>query len=364
MIKVLYIASSLKRLGPSNQLFSLIAELDRSQFEPYLLILSQGINSRIEDFNSLAVDIISPRMTRFKGLFFAKHFLKKLINEIKPNIIHTQGIRPDYLLSKIKPQVPWVLTVRNYAYHDYVMKFGYIVGNIMAKIHINIMRKCPNSIAVSEAISKLLNRHGVKTKTIYNGVVLKTNESKSILSLPKAPKPIFISVGSLAPGKNMGFLIKAFNKFSEHRTGTLLILGNGALKNKLKRFVKTENIKILSGAEDVSPFLNVSDYYLSASFSEGLPNAVLEALRAGLPMFISDIPPHREIAEKFPDSCMTFDLNKGTESLLHLLFKSKELFKYHSLDKNKRVLKRYFSAGAMSKNYQNFYINTLQNDIV
>jgi hypothetical protein len=40
-----------------------------------------------------------------------------------------------------------------------------------------------------------------------------------------------------------------------------------------------------------------SDVYVSASFGEGLPIAVLEAMVARCPVVLSDIDPHREIAE-------------------------------------------------------------------
>ena len=40
-----------------------------------------------------------------------------------------------------------------------------------------------------------------------------------------------------------------------------------------------------------------SDVFISASWGEGLPVAVLEAMACHRPVILSDIPPHREIAE-------------------------------------------------------------------
>lgn len=49
--------------------------------------------------------------------------------------------------------------------------------------------------------------------------------------------------------------------------------------------------------DNVVPWLQASDLFVSASASEGMPLAVLEALSCGLPALLSDIPPHREIRD-------------------------------------------------------------------
>ncbi|MFJ9821089.1 glycosyltransferase family 4 protein [Streptomyces sp. NPDC101151] len=49
-------------------------------------------------------------------------------------------------------------------------------------------------------------------------------------------------------------------------------------------------------ASVVDALLGTSDVFVSASLNEGLPMSVLEGLQHGLPMILSDIPPHREAA--------------------------------------------------------------------
>ena len=48
---------------------------------------------------------------------------------------------------------------------------------------------------------------------------------------------------------------------------------------------------------NIYDWLFMSDIFVSTSFSEGLPNSVLEAISCGLPTILSDIPPHKEIKE-------------------------------------------------------------------
>jgi glycosyltransferase involved in cell wall biosynthesis len=57
---------------------------------------------------------------------------------------------------------------------------------------------------------------------------------------------------------------------------------------------------------DVQRYLWAADAFSYPSRREGMPNAVLEALAAGLPCILSDIRPHAELAERFPGRCTIF----------------------------------------------------------
>ena len=46
------------------------------------------------------------------------------------------------------------------------------------------------------------------------------------------------------------------------------------------------------------PWLHAADVFVAPSLSEGMPNAVLEAMAAGLPLVLSDLAGHREAAEE------------------------------------------------------------------
>ena len=69
----------------------------------------------------------------------------------------------------------------------------------------------------------------------------------------------------------------------------LVILGDGPLKNNNIDFAKRKNLddKVVFVPFQMNPFPLISsgDYYLITSEFEGLPNAALEALGLGLPVF-------------------------------------------------------------------------------
>jgi glycosyltransferase involved in cell wall biosynthesis len=49
--------------------------------------------------------------------------------------------------------------------------------------------------------------------------------------------------------------------------------------------------------DKVFEYFTRADLFVSASWGEGLPVAVMEAMACGCPVVLSNIPPHREIAE-------------------------------------------------------------------
>lgn len=73
------------------------------------------------------------------------------------------------------------------------------------------------------------------------------------------------------------------------------------------RFGETPDwVRLLPPREDVGAYYRAADVFLSASRTEGMPYAVLEAAYCGLPLVLSDIEPHRQLglprAEQFPQA--------------------------------------------------------------
>ena len=58
-----------------------------------------------------------------------------------------------------------------------------------------------------------------------------------------------------------------------------------------------DRVHFLGARRDVPDILTSLDVFVLSSFYEGLPVAVSEAMLAGVPMILSDIPPHREASD-------------------------------------------------------------------
>ena len=109
------------------------------------------------------------------------------------------------------------------------------------------------------------------------------------------------SVGRLIPIKNPEALLEAFVQ-ARTPNMTLLLIGEGQLADSLRRRVRlaeaAQCVRLtgLLRRDEVYRLLKDADIFVSASFGEGMPVAVLEAMACRCPVVLSDIASHREIA--------------------------------------------------------------------
>ncbi|WP_158740072.1 glycosyltransferase family 4 protein [Defluviitalea raffinosedens] len=361
--KILYIVSTLKRSGPTNQLYGIISNLDRNKFEPYILTLSpEEHDTRIEEFTKLKLNIYSLNLSRIKMVFSGKKLLLEYVNEIRPDIIHTSGIRADFYVHKYLNEYLHCNTLHNYPYEDYIMTYGNIKGFIIATTHMKILREMKYPIACSKSITeKIFNNHGFKIEYVQNGVDEKqyricTFTEKNVLRKKlniDVHKIVIISSGNLSERKDPITLLRAFNQADLKSKAQLLVLGDGPLEKECKEF-ENNSIKLIGRVENVHEYLMASDIFVSASKAEGLPMAVLEAIASGLYVILSNIDSHIEVLEKDHNIGEIFkveDVNQLTEILNNICnidLKTKAM-------QIRNVFEKYFTAKIMSQSYQRIY---------
>ena len=302
--KIAYIVSTLRSAGPTNQLLNIISNLDKSTFKPYVITLSPEPGESLKrNFEDLGINIYSLNLSRIMGLISGERKLKRLIREIQPDIIHSQGIRPDLMVSGIC-NIPQIATIRNYPIDDNPAKFGKFRGGIMARMHFKTIVKGDHIITCSNSLaSKFSTQHNIHLPYIQNGVntkkffPLEKNKKEQLRKKLDLPTNSFICItsGGLIQRKNTENLIAGYVK-AEHIDSLLLIAGDGPKLTKLSQLAQdNSSVRFLKSVAKINEYLQASDLFISASFAEGLPNSVLEAMASGLPVILSDIEAHREL---------------------------------------------------------------------
>lgn len=149
------------------------------------------------------------------------------------------------------------------------------------------------------------------------GVVMQTNAAKAffpayirrkavILKNPLNPsflKPRFegkrdghiVAVGRVDSNKNHEMIIRAFTKIAEEFPQTFLtIYGEGECREKLKELAGqlgvAERVSLPGAVSDVSERIYRSSIFVLSSDSEGMPNALMEAMCLGIPCISTDCP--------------------------------------------------------------------------
>lgn len=126
-------------------------------------------------------------------------------------------------------------------------------------------------------------------------------EARRILGLP-AEARIIIWAGRFDPVKQVDRLVACIAEMP--RDTHLCLAGETSNDNPYFRDIQyaanredlRSRVHFLGWQADLSVGLSAADVFAFPSTTEGMPNAVLTAMAAGLPIVASDIPPHRELA--------------------------------------------------------------------
>lgn len=142
------------------------------------------------------------------------------------------------------------------------------------------------------------------TTTIYNSLDMAKIAEQQAKPLPAEYQwlsdfsddtPLLISIGRLISQKGQWHLIRAFSQvLKDHPAAKLVILGEGEYHDQLAKLIADcglgDHVYLLGKHSNVYQFLAAADVFVFSSRWEGMPNTMLEALSAGLPIISPDCP--------------------------------------------------------------------------
>lgn len=114
---------------------------------------------------------------------------------------------------------------------------------------------------------------------------------------------VILCVGELNKNKNQKTVIDAVKKVSDvHPEVLLLLAGNGptdeALREQTAVLDMQEHVRMLGYCTDLEKYANACDLVVSASFREGMPLNIMEAMMCGKPVVASCNRGHRELVRQ------------------------------------------------------------------
>ena len=144
---------------------------------------------------------------------------------------------------------------------------------------------------------------GRRTRIVRNGADLERVE-RAVSGVTRSPNGSFevVSISRLEPVKDPLTLLSSFRQIAGNGS-RLAFIGDGSLEPALADRVRALGLEDRVELTGIIPRDQVfvrcarADLFVSASRGEGLPIAVIEAMASGCPVVLSDIPPHREVAD-------------------------------------------------------------------
>lgn len=158
-----------------------------------------------------------------------------------------------------------------------------------------------NSRFVLESFATYPRSYRRRMVVVYNGIdwcpsILNSMQAREKFNLP-LQGPVIVTIGRLSKQKNQVLLLDVLPRLPKVH---LAIAGDGELRQSLTDKARSlgimERVHFLGmiGPTDVPDLLRAADIFVLPSRYEGQSNALLEAMNAGLPILVSDIPSQAE----------------------------------------------------------------------
>jgi L-malate glycosyltransferase len=296
MIRILYLVQGLGVGGAEKQLLYLLQALDRSRFAPTLAAFraSGELRPAFEAADVPVVDLnIEFPIARPRNLRSVHHFLQWMRAE-RFDILHSWLFHANVLAAFLGPRAGIgrvVLAERD---------VGYFHGNLhrlAARLAFRrAARIVPNTQAVADA---LVSRHLARKEQLMlipNGVrfpaAAPTAEEVRLarrrFGLPEDGL-VVATVGRFAPVKGHAHFIEAAAIVQQSFPHAVFALaGDGECAAQLRERARALQIdsvvKFVGVVDDVPAFLSGVDVFVMPSLSEGLANALMEAMALARPI--------------------------------------------------------------------------------
>lgn len=231
-----------------------------------------------------------------------------------------------------------------------------------------------HNVCVSRAVAEYSIHNAClrtsKVSVIANGVdyqrfATATAVDRAALGLTTAPLVLF--VGRLDPQKAPFVLLEAFERLiARHADWQLLFVGEGPLRSSMTEWVAkhrlNSSVHFAGWRPDVPELLRTADVLVLPSLWEGMPNIVLESMATGLPVVVSRVEGTEELIRDGETGLLATpgsveELERQIEKVLIDREFSTSLTKAAQ-----QVIFKGFTIEAMVRDYEQLYLQLLEND--
>lgn len=281
------------------------------EVEPVVLVRHQAKGKLFEEYDALGISYYFMPLgyfNPFRWFWYYRFFRKNQFNTVCDFNANFAGI-PLWLakLAGIKGRIAFYRQgkdhfrpglIRN-AYNKWVNHLVYQ----------NATKILANSNAGLDYFFPGKRNNDSRFKVIYNGldisqfqVMADKNAIKKSLGIPENSFVIG-HVGRYDKSKNHETILKVAGQLIRENPTVFLVLcgpGNEQLGERVRLLGIENNVRLLDYSSDIPSLLQGFDVFYFPSITEGQPNALIEAMVAGIPVVASNIEPIREILSDYP----------------------------------------------------------------
>lgn len=288
--RFLYVIGQLGIGGAERQLFYLLANLDRSRYQPCLVVWNYDPHEKYyREINALKIPIYGlPAQWSPVAKLLA---LRKLARMLSPEVVHSYVFFTNFAVyyAACGSGALAIGSLRSDIARS-IKSGGKLRGALNSRLpHWHIS----NSAVCVEAAHRYSSFFVPKQYLVVrNGLDL--DRFRTSNDAPK--KSTYVaSVGSLLPVKRWDRLLKAVQKVVSTgiRDAHFRLAGEGPLRPALEELGRdlriSHAVEFMGAIHDIPAFLRDAKFLVHTSESEGCPNAVMEAMAAGKAVVATDV---------------------------------------------------------------------------
>lgn len=293
-IRVMICINNLYVGGAQRQLQKQLPYFNTDKFD--ITILSFDVNSQRKNISIEFPDKITHYQIKMNNLWDLRGWYRSfvLIGKIRPDVIMTSMFWTNTIgrVMGLFYRIPVIARYHNTVAHS---------SSLQKKIDSFLARYTSKFVGVSSDVANFIIEEipSVKDRMLVvpNGIDIeniKLNSNDAINKIRQvcqadANTILLLSVGRLVEQKNHSLMIKGFSEIKKNYPSTkLCLVGDGDYRLKLEKLINNLNLSdsvYLAGHQDnVNPFYEAADLYISTSKREGMSNTQLEAIVHGLPI--------------------------------------------------------------------------------
>lgn len=293
--RVVILAGQLVVGGAERQLYLWLSNMDRRIFQPIVLTLhpNQG------DFWEMPIEALGIPLIRIPSSRFPLVRLARIIESIQPH----------------QPQLI-------HGWHLFTSPYAGLAAKFLGACSVGSIRGSFNSISQPslEAILTpfLVDVLLVNSSTVARQIESREKKQRRVVAVPNAVESsvadrlvirqqmidryhlptdqVWIgSVGRLATGKGFDTLLKILRMVKDHGQGFhFLLIGDGPERFRLEMLTQelslSDSVTFTGELPGAAAWMPALDIFAFASLDEGLPNVVMEAAVAGVPVVAWKLP--------------------------------------------------------------------------
>ncbi|MCX7424299.1 MAG: glycosyltransferase family 4 protein [Planctomycetia bacterium] len=293
--------------GPERQMLGLAAALAPECGTTFVSFAENGLcrdfldRAGREGFEAIALRHDTPRLAA------ARRELTDLLRTVRPDVLCCHGYKANLLGLRAARRLgtPVVSVSRGWTGESFRVR-------LYERLDRRVLRRMDRVVCVSNGQAEKVRRAGVpehKIRVIHNAVRVERfdrpdpaarGELESLF--PQPPRFLVAAAGRLSPEKGFDVLIDAAAQVVRQSPGVgFVVFGDGALREPLEAQIRSRGLKkrfVLAGfRDDLDRFFPHFDLLALPSHTEGLPNVVLEAMAAGVPVVATAVGGTQEVVD-------------------------------------------------------------------